>query len=525
MPASVTRKTPGVYVVEQEAFPPSVVGVPTAIPAFIGYTQTAAISGKPVYQEPIKIGALVDYESIFGTGYKPLYNIEEVTDEVAIKNGKYDFRVFDGENKKFLYYNLAQANNARFNLYDSIRLFYANGGGTCYVVSVGDYASGESKIDLAALKSGLAVIAEQVGPTMLVIPDAVLLPNTGDEEKKWISSEFADLVKGMIEQAGTLQDRVAILDIYGSQWATKENLEDIITQFRTDVGDEYLSYGLAYFPFLDATVVQVDEFNYQNVTNLDVLKTILTLENNNLYDGVQKLAVQADIDSTSIGNTPEEAKKLSQNLTNALPLLLDIERCMVAQNNVLPPSGALAGVYTYTDTTKGVWNAPANIALGSVDKATFKLNDAQQGDLNVPVDGKAIDAIRDFTGRGTVVWGARTLDGNSNDFRYIQVRRTLIYLEQSIKLALNPFVFGANDGNTWSTVVSMISSFLQGVWSQGGLMGAKASDAYTVQCGLGTTMTAQDVLDGYMIVQVTLQMIRPAEFIELNFKQKMEGLG
>jgi Bacteriophage tail sheath protein len=70
----------------------------------------------------------------------------------------------------------------------------------------------------------------------------------------------------------------------------------------------------------------------------------------------------------------------------------------------------------------------------------------------------------------------------------------------------------------------MVSSFLQGLWSQGGLMGAKASDAFTVQCGLGSTMTGQDILNGYMIVQVTLQMIRPAEFIELTFKQKMEGV-
>jgi phage tail sheath protein FI len=71
----------------------------------------------------------------------------------------------------------------------------------------------------------------------------------------------------------------------------------------------------------------------------------------------------------------------------------------------------------------------------------------------------------------------------------------------------------------------MISNFLQSVWTQGGLMGAKASDAFTVQCGLGTTMTGQDILDGYMIVQVTLQMIHPAEFIEVTFKQKMQGVG
>jgi phage tail sheath protein FI len=141
----------------------------------------------------------------------------------------------------------------------------------------------------------------------------------------------------------------------------------------------------------------------------------------------------------------------------------------------------------------------------------------------MPLDGKAIDAIRQFPGRGTVVWGARTLLGNSNDWRYIQVRRTIVYIEQSIKAAMMPFVFAANDGKTWSTVVSAVSNFLQGLWSQGGLMGAKADEAFTVACGLGSTMTAQDILDGYMIVQVQLQLIRPAEFIVLTFKQKMQG--
>jgi phage tail sheath protein FI len=159
-----------------------------------------------------------------------------------------------------------------------------------------------------------------------------------------------------------------------------------------------------------------------------------------------------------------------------------------------------------------------------VTSTTFTLNDKQQGELNVPLDGKAVNAIRDFPNRGTMVWGARTLDGNSNDYRYLQVRRTLIYIQQSIKLALQQFTFASNDGRTWVSVTAMITNFLTSVWSQGGLMGAKASDAFSVQCGLGSTMTGQNILDGYMIVQVTLQMVHPAEFIELTFTQMMQGV-
>jgi phage tail sheath protein FI len=186
---------------------------------------------------------------------------------------------------------------------------------------------------------------------------------------------------------------------------------------------------------------------------------------------------------------------------------------------------AMAGVMTVIDNTRGVWNAPANIALNQVDGPALRINDEMQADLNKPLDGKAVNVIREFVGRGPIVWGARTLDGNSGDYRYVQVRRTLIYMEQSIKAAMNPFVFAANDGKTWVSVVAMVSNFLQNLWARGGLMGASPQEAFSVNCGLGSTMSAQDVLEGYMVVQVLVQMIHPAEFIELTFKQKMEAAG
>ncbi len=538
------RKTPGVYITELDAFPPSIVGVQTAVPAFIGYTEKAEINGKPIYNKPIKVNSMADYEAIFGKGYKKLYDIEEVA---APADDNWDFRVFDSSAAppEYKYYALADVNDTRFALYASMLLFYANGGGPCYVVSVAPYvdpgSSTPNTIDKGKLETGLDAIGEQVGPTMLVVPDAVLLaPDAADPV--WVSAAFKSVVDKMLTQCGDLQDRVAILDVYGSQAATKDNLyvdptdptkPGIITQFQKDVGDKYLNYGMAYFPFLVTTVYDLGDFDYTSINigdaaQLTLLQDVLKMQNTDLNsaEGVltpRGVLVEADIAKIAPDNTEEEVQKLNQNLTAALPVLKEIENDILAMNSTLPTSPAMAGVYTFVDQTRGVWNAPANISLSAVSRPTFKLNDEQQGNLNLPVNGKAVDAIREFTGRGSVVWGARTLDGNSNDWRYIQVRRTLIYVEQSIKAALDPFVFAANDGNTWVTVVSMVSNFLQGLWSQGGLMGATASEAYSVECGLGSTMTAQDVLEGYMIVQVVLQMIHPAEFIELTFKQKMQG--
>lgn len=540
------RKTPGVYVRELDAFPPSIVGVQTAVPVFIGYTEKAEISGKPVFLKAIKINSMVDYEAVFGRGYTRKYNLTAVTDPNAVAAGKYDLKVlswkaatggtgWEQDGDKF--YSLDPVTNTDFNLYDSMRLFYANGGGPCYVVSVNSYGVGTpNSITATELNTGIDVAGDQVGPTMTVVPDAVLLPPT-NPTAPLVSEQFAKVAKKMLEQAASLQDRMAILDVYASNLAnhgtTSPTLDDVIGQFRLDVGETGLSYGAAYFPFVHATVMDVSEVDYRSVEPLSgtgSLHEVLSWQNITLNYGDPTAAngtprydaLQADIDKL---NAPvADPVKLNNNLTAALPLMADIDRVVLGKESLQPASGAMAGLYTANDARVGVWNAPANVLVNSVASLTYKLKGSEQDDLNVPVDGKSISAIREFVGRGPVVWGARTLDGNSPDYRYIQVRRTLIYIEQSVKTALNQFVFAANDGKTWTTVVAMVSGFLNGLWSQGGLMGNSASEAFTVECGIGSTMTGQDILDGYMIVQITLQMIRPAEFIELTFKQKMEGV-
>jgi phage tail sheath protein FI len=190
---------------------------------------------------------------------------------------------------------------------------------------------------------------------------------------------------------------------------------------------------------------------------------------------------------------------------------------------IQPSQGAVAGVYAATDRGQGVWKAPANVVINGIIGPVLPLNNSQQDDLNIHADtGKSINAIRTFSGRGSLVWGARTLTGNDNEWRYVPVRRFFIYAEESIKKASEPFVFEPNDGNTWVRVKAMITNFLINQWKAGALLGDSAEQAFFVKVGLNQTMTQQDILEGKMIIEVGLAAVRPAEFIILKFMHQMQ---
>jgi len=195
----------------------------------------------------------------------------------------------------------------------------------------------------------------------------------------------------------------------------------------------------------------------------------------------------------------------------------------LSEVNILPASGGMAGVITTIDNQEGVWQAPANTSIVGAATLPIRLSESQQGNLNVDaVTGKSINAIRFFNGLGILVWGARTLDGKNQDWKYLPIRRTMIFLEQSCKLAAQSYVFQPNDKNTWESVKAMIGSFLTTIWKDGGLMGSSPSDAFSVDCGLGSTMTSDDILNGFMNVTVKVALVRPAEFIVISFQQQMQ---
>ena len=518
-----TIKTPGVYINEINAFSNSVVPIATAVPAFIGYTPQALYEGKSYTNVPTKITSFADFQTIFclpnppapadpAKQYSPEYYLVKQKEQPE----KGDYVIIGND-----YYSIVPDPTTIYYMYNSIRLFYDNGGGDAYIVSVGSYGPSSGKpmepgeqivnpnVQLDDLKSGLALLKNEQEPTMYICPEATLLPLESN----------GTLMQEMLLQTSEMQTAVCIFDIIGGRNPDPIMYTKNITDFRENTGVEGLDFGTAYYPFVGTTIMQPSDIDYTNICGGDLkqLEAILSPP-----------AAPNDAASTIISNIenppgkPLTVSQYNNALVTASKTYSTIVSHILNDANILPPSGGMAGVITKTDNQVGVWQSPANTNMVGTASLPINLNAKQQGDLNVDaVSGKSINAIRFFNGVGFLIWGARTLAGNSLDWKYLSVRRTLIYLEQSCKLAANAFVFEPNTKNTWEAVKAMIGSFLTATWKQGGLQGATPSDAFSVECGLGTTMTGEDLQLGFMNVSIKVAVVRPAEYIVLTFQQQM----
>lgn len=488
--------TPGVYIEEKSAFSSSIVAVPTAVPAFIGYTQKASRGKKDLANVPTKVSSLAEYISMFGGAPKTTFTITPSEDD----------------------YSLEMDKSSQYMLFNSLRLFFANGGGNCYIVSVGSYsdAIGAGALNGVENEGGLTALLKEQEPTMVVIPDAVLLE----------VDDCYSLYQSVIKHCGyDMQSRVTILDVHGGNEARTLDDEDIVNKFREGVGSNFLSYAAGYYPWLNTTIVQANEVNYSTVSNTDGLVAVLNAEvDANVAAGLLKEKRAGDIKAeiAKLEGDIDDAVTLDQTLKAVSPTYKEILDNMRTSLNVLPPSAAMAGVYSLVDNSVGVHKAPANVSLGAVVSPSVNITSDNQEDLNLPLNGKAVNAIRSFIGKGTLVWGARTLDGNSQDWRYISVRRALVMIEQSVKTAMEAYVFEPNDSSTWLKAKTSIDNFLTTLWKSGTLVGSSTTEAFETNVGLGVTMTPTDILDGVMRVSVKVAISRPAEFIVITFQQKMQ---
>lgn len=601
MAALLDLRMPGVYTQEISTLPPTVGVIPSAVPVFIGYTQKAEKKGDSLLGKPTRIKSMKEYQDLFGSA--PLQQIEVAVDESA---GSPEVKVT--EPADFL-----------FKMYHSLLFYYANGGGPCFILSVGNYDAAPAAQELTDAIASLTKVQEV---TILVFPDGTSLTETA----------YKGVIETALQHCSKMKDRVTVIDLHD---VNGDDLSAIEAGFQTNMPSdiELKKYGMAYYPYIKTifsynyaeagvvvkshvqsspaptatvddlkakgaayqaavkayppTVSKVSDLTAQQdvltylKTTLEAYKTanstatdaqLLTQLNKIAADsgkavpedladdlaaadaapitilGTALTAVQTDLGTANTAATAakkavDDTLKAVKDALAALPkgtsiplanfsldLIKDANNLIYGKikegiSNLavtLPPCGAVAGIYVRTDANAGVWKAPANVSVMGGIRPALDIDDDLHANLNAPSNGKAINVIRTYPGRGLLVYGARTLAGNDLEWRYVNVRRTFCFIEDSVAIAMQDFVFEPNTEQTWIKVRAMIKSFLNRLWKAGGLYGNTPADAYEVICSAPESMSDDDVLNGIMRIYIKVAVARPAEFIVLQYEHKFE---
>ncbi|KER04702.1 phage tail sheath subtilisin-like domain-containing protein [Photorhabdus temperata] len=492
--------TPGVYIEEDASLSLSISTSPTAIPVFIG--KFFRKDGSQIEQGScIKITSWLDFISQFSLSSSFIVSIqateekaeektEEKTEEKAeekaeisaetvpkpLKNSQKNAKIGGGisvdEEVKKTYTYVADVKTISFSAF-AVQHYFSNGGGVCYLLPLVAAAT----TDIPKVKAATAVkTAKAVKYELATLPDLIekqqeitllLCPET---DETLAPSQKQEVYSGV---NSLLKDKVGYFLIADS---TDGEDKPTTQPDKTAVYYPYLETSFTYNQPAEADIV-LSGYEDPSANNLETLKTA----------------------------SPEEYVKAKKAVDDKFK----------ATKIILPPSAAVAGAYAATDASRGVWKAPANVALNNA-KPVEVITDNDQSRMNKA----GINAIRYFTGKGTLIWGARTLKDDDN-WRYIPVRRLFNAAERDIKQAMRFAVFEPNSQPTWERVRSAIDNYLHQLWQQGALVGSSPQEAYFVQIGQYVTMSDDDIKQGKMIVKVGMAAVRPAEFIILKFSQKV----
>ena len=603
MAALPDLRMPGVYTQEIQTLPPTVGVIPSAIPVFIGYTEKADKNGESLARIPTRVKSMKEYENWFGG--PPLSAIEVEVDDRAANPLRPQIRVLP-------------VGYFKHKMYHALRLYYANGGGPCFIISVGDYSGDPAH---TALIEGIIPAIKVKDITILVFPDGTSLTD----------GNYKLVIEAALTHCEKMKNRVTVIDVNNE---FGEDLAKIESVFQTNMPSDidFKKYGMAYYPYLEtglsyayspnqvtvkkhlqtldagdstkaeplatASKTALDNLNTSGDSLktakkkkefLDALKKALDAAkaNNGAITNAQLKKVAEDFSKSSDQSIPDAVKTAfdAQNGDPIAALATEIGTATTGVTNAttdydnkktahkdamkkasdgflasdgktqikvydgsslsaletsnnliygkikeailnfpvtMPPGPAIAGIYVRTDATQGVWKAPANVSVFGAIKPSLDLDDDMHANLNAPSNGKAINVIRTYPGRGLLVYGARTLAGNDLEWRYVNVRRTFCFIEDSVARAMLDFVFEPNTPQTWIKVKSMIKSFLNRLWKAGGLYGNTPEDAYDVICGEPDSFSVEEMLSGIMRIYIKVAVARPAEFIILQYEHKFQ---
>lgn len=500
---------PGVYVEEKNPLSLSIRSGETAVPVFVGIFN-ARSSSENEKVTCVRVENWPDFTRQFGPS-------DRITVDISTKHSNTHATSYVGSY--------------------SVRLYFENGGGPCYVLGLRREVLNDEDI------------LSQIVPAIEQYPDITLLcwcEFIDSKTDKNIYTQLGQLL-GASEASGGNRGMFLLTDAWlegemntPSAWtfktpdvAEKTQVASYFPALRTNYDRDYTSYVAA-----SVVVTGFDSDQSALLVSLGVMKE------KEVFVSFDKIKAEAAIITLA-------ATKDIAALVDAKAIIDDIIKVVEEQLNslahapkvepvVLRASVAMAGVYARVDRDRGVWKAPANTALTGVSGliATGLPSPKPKNGRNVQVPEKwfipvdvddalnekmvsaGVNAVRTFRGQGTVVWGARTMSPSSlTDWLYVPVRRLCNTIERDARSALRTAVFEPNSPVTREVVRGALDNYLNTLWRQGALQGDSPTQAYFVETGLGVTMTPDDISTGKMVVKIGVAPVRPAEFIVLQLTQ------
>lgn len=505
-------RSPGVYVQEVASGPRPIQGVGTAVAAFVGITADGP------YDQAVKVVNWSQFTRTFGS-------------------------FVEGANLPY-----------------AVHQFFDNGGGAAYVVRVGSLASGEGQRATAELTSsvraGHAVYrVEAVDPgaggdaiTVAVEPKVEVegQPEAPPDEAFTLVVRRGDDVERYENVTSRKGAANVVTAVAESHLVRLTEVGSSPVAERTPASGQVALTGGAALP---ARVTPADYLGdvtaRSGIAGLDALDDVTILCVPDLAAAYEEGQIDADgfkavqsamvshcearRDRMAILDTPRglNAQQVHEWVTEKMAFSspfatvywpwVSMWDTLAGRARLFPPSGALAGIWSRNDDTRGVHKAPANeVILGALD-VEQALTRKEHDDLNPA----GINAIRAFPGRGIVVWGGRTLASDAQ-WRYVNVRRLFNYVESSILLGTQWSVFEPNDQKLWQRIERAVGAFLLGLWRDGALFGTTPAEAFYVKCDAETNPPDQ-VDAGYVVIEVGIAPVKPAEFVVFRISQLPTG--
>jgi phage tail sheath protein FI len=515
-----TYQAPGVYVEEVPSGSAPIEGVGTSIAAFVGFTEKGPIG------EPVRVTNWTQYQTTFGG---------------LIKNGYTPLSVYG---------------------------YFANGGGNCWIVRVG--GDGVSQPAVLALPGRAATPIDSLRVT------AIAAGAEGNDLKIEIADEPApeggdaddgrfrlsvsrpggptETFENLTLKRGDARNVVEVINHTetGSKFIQIEDLAPrgvSVPERRPAAASYALAGGGESLTAVTPADFQGDVAARAGIDGLEALDDVTMIAAPDLMHALQDglltmdgvIAVQKALlahcarmeDRVAILDAPpamnptqiDEWKMKTANLISdgGYGVLyypwIKVDDPAAGKPIFMPPSGHIAGLWSRVDNRRGVHKAPANEELLGALDVEMHLTQAELGTLNV----HGIDCIRAFPGRGIRVWGARTLAESSSEWRYINVRRLINFVKESIDQGTQWVVFEPNDQALWAKVTRNVTAFLTRVWGTGALFGATPQDAFYVKCDAETN-TPELIEAGILVCEIGIAPVKPAEFVVFRIRQITPGL-